>query len=228
MQAVILAAGRGTRIGALTESVPKPMLEVSGKTLLEHKFDVLPDDVDEIIIIVGYLQNVIKERFGDSYNGKKVTYVTQENNVGGTADALWQAKNHLKGKFFVLNGDDIYTRADLDACRVFDWAALVQWVPDTVIGGRAVINTEHVITDILDGNKGGEGALSLNMFVLDTRLFDYPQIPKAAGSSELGLPQTVIAASQASGIPLMAVEATKWLQITNPEDIQLAEQDLST
>ena len=227
MQCVILAAGRGTRMGELTEKKPKPMLEVGGKTLLEHKFDVLPDDVDEIILVVGYLQDIIKDRFGDTYRGKKISYVTQENIVGGTADALWQAKPHLKNKFLVMMGDDIYSRVDIDAMRVHDWALLVQRVSDTAVGGRVVIDADHNVADIIEGNSGGEGGVSANLFILDTRIFDFPQVPKATGSSEMGLPQTVLAASKASGIPFAVVESTGWIQITNPDDIQKAEKALS-
>lgn len=226
MQAVILAAGRGSRMGELTNDRPKPMLEVAGKTLLQHKFDVLPEDVTEIILIVGYLADDIQNAYGDSYGGKKITYVTQKNIVGGTADALWQAKDLLKGKFIVMMGDDIYSRKDIESIRVHEWAELVQRVPDTSGGGKVVLDGENRILEILEAgyHDGGEGAVSTNLFALDTRIFDFPQVPKAVGSPELGLPQTVIAASKASEIPFMAVEATSWIQITSPQDIQTASQ----
>ncbi|MDP3646024.1 MAG: nucleotidyltransferase family protein [bacterium] len=228
MQVVILAAGRGSRMGDLVKDTPKPMLKVAGKTLLEHKFDALPDEVDEIILVVGYLASVIQEHYGDSYNGKKISYVTQENIVGGTADALWYAKDILEGKFLVMMGDDIYSREDIQELRAFEWAMLIQRVPDTVVGGRVILDTEHHITEVIEGNKGGEGAVSANLFALDTRIFDFPQIPKASGSSELGLPQTILAASKASGIPFNVVEATRWIQITNPDDIARAEERLKS
>lgn len=226
MQAVILAAGRGSRMGHLVDDRPKPMLEVNGRTLLEHKFDVLPDDVDEIILVVGYLANVIREKFGDSYKGKKIFYVMQENIVGGTADALWQAKELLHDSFLVMMGDDLYSREDIQALRAHEWALLVQRVADTSVGGKIVADREGHITDILEGNSGGEGAVSTNLFVLDTRLFEFPQIPKSKNSKELGLPQTVLAASKTSDIPFAMVEATRWIQITNPEDLAAAERRL--
>lgn len=228
MQAVILAAGRGSRMGALTDALPKPMLEVNGKTLLEHKFDALPEGVDEIIIIVGYLGDTIRKKFGDSYNGRKMTYVEQQNIVGGTADALWQAKDHLTGKFLVINGDDIYAREDFEALLAHDWAVLVQRVPDTAGGGKVVSDVENTVIDIIESGHhgGGEGAINTSTFALDPRIFGYPQVPKAPGSSEMGLPQTVIAASKASSIPLNVVEATKWIQITNPDDLVSAAREL--
>lgn len=222
MYAVILAAGRGTRMGNLTIDRPKPMLEVAGKTLLQHKFDVLPESVDNIVIVVGYLASVIQNAYGDSYNGKRIHYVTQENPVGGTADALWHAKDLLTGKFVVMMGDDIYVREDISACLAHEWALLVQRVPDTIVGGRVITDAENNIVDIVEGNSGGSGAVSTNLFVLDTRIFDFPQVAKAAGSTEMGLPQTVLAASRASGIPFTVVEATRWVQITNPNDITTA------
>ncbi|HWO07466.1 MAG TPA: sugar phosphate nucleotidyltransferase [Candidatus Paceibacterota bacterium] len=228
MQAVILAAGRGTRMGELVEKVPKPMLEVAGKTLLEHKFDALPDDADEIILVVGYLADAVKNRFGGSYNGKKIAYVTQENIYGGTADALWQARDILREKFIVMMGDDIYAREDIEAIRVHDWALLVQRVPDTAVGGKVVTDLDNRIVDIIEGNEGGEGVVSANMFALTSRIFDFPQVPKAAGSSEMGLPQTILAASKESGVPFDVVEATKWIQISNPDDLVRAEVTLGS
>ncbi len=224
MQAVILAAGKGTRMGGLTATMPKPLLEVAGKTLLEHKLDILPDDIDEIVIVVGYRADEIKKRYGSSSRNKKITYVTQKNYAGGTADALWQCRAHLTGKFLVLMGDDIYSREDIDACRAYDWAILVQRVPDTSAGGKVIMNARHQVVDILEINDGGEGIVNTNMFALDTRLFDFQLIPKAPGSGELGLPQTVLAASKVSGIPLHVVEAVRWIQITNPEDLERAEE----
>src|ERR1700689_506521 len=109
MQTVILAAGRGTRMGALTESTPKPLLEVAGKTLLEHKLDMLPYDVDEVIIIVGYLGGEIQKRFGGTYKDKHIFYVEQEK-LDGTAGALWQARSVLEGQFLVMMGDDLYAK----------------------------------------------------------------------------------------------------------------------
>ena len=87
---------------------------------------------------------------------------------------------------------------------------------------------EGKIVDILEHSVAGEGLVGTNLFALDPRVFSYPPVPKAPDSSELGLPQTVLAASRASGIPLALVEATRWVQISGPEDIARAEQLLST
>lgn len=216
-------------MGDLVNDKPKPMLEVAGKTLLEHKFDALPESVDEIIIVVGYLQDVIKGRYGDNYNGKKISYVTQENFVGGTADALWHARPILKGKFLVMMGDDIYAKEDIAACFAYDWALLVERLADLGTRGKVFVDAENRITDILEHEEhsGGAGFASTNMFVLDTRVFDYPMVLRSKSKNEFGLPQTAAAAAIAAKIPFYAVPATKWIPITSPEDIQKAEQLLS-
>ena len=54
MKAIILAAGRGTRMGNLTEEIPKPMLLYKGKNLIEYKIDILPEEINEVLIVVGY------------------------------------------------------------------------------------------------------------------------------------------------------------------------------
>jgi NDP-sugar pyrophosphorylase family protein len=224
MQAVILAAGRGTRMGALTENIPKPLLEVAGKSLLEHKFDALPDEVDEIILIVGYLGGKIQERFGGDYNGKRVLYVEQEV-LDGTMGALARAKGILKDLFLVLNGDDIYAPRDIAALvHAGSWAVLGLEMDDLKSAAKIVLNHDGTVKDIIEAShhKGGAGYLSTGAFALDTKIFDHPMIPKAPGSDEYGLPQTIMQ----TGHVLKLVPATYWIVITAPEDIAKAEETL--
>lgn len=223
MQAVILAAGRGTRMGKLTETLPKPMLMVGGKNLLQHKIDILPPEVDEVIVVTGYLEQVIRDFFGSAYEGRKMTYVTQTNIVGGTADALWHAREFLHGKFLVLMGDDIYAQSDIVSCLEKEWALLVEHVRGTRAAGKVVTDEGGCIQAIEEGTHEGEWLAGTNMFVLDTRVFDQAPVPKAPGSQEMGLPQTVLEATKIHKIDLFAVPATHWIQITDPSDIQKAE-----
>lgn len=223
MQAVILAAGKGTRMKELTRSVPKPMLMVNGKNLIEHKLDALPEDVDEVILIVGYQADVIRDYFKDSFGGRRIRYVEQEK-LDGTAGALWLARPYLSERFVVMMGDDIYAREDVEAClSSSDWSVLVEETKTMASGGRMVMDDSEHIVDIEEGDHTGKpGLMNTNLLALDPRLFEYPLVPKAHGSDEYGLPQTVLAASKASGIPLAAVRSTFWIQVTAPEDLEKA------
>ncbi|VVB61833.1 Bifunctional protein GlmU [uncultured archaeon] len=105
-KAVILAAGEGRRLRPFTETMPKVMLPVANKPLLEYVFDaVRKSGIEEIIVVVGYKKEVIMEYFKD-YKNVKITYVNQDRQLG-TAHALLQAKKHIKDSFIVLAGDNI-------------------------------------------------------------------------------------------------------------------------
>ena len=228
MQAVILAAGHGTRMEELTHAVPKPMLEVDGKPLLEYKFEALPDEIDEIVIIVGYLGSVIREHFGSAYDGKRIIYIEQEDR-NGTAGALWRAKDVLKDRFLVMMGDDIYTREDIEKCIVLGdvWRLLVQQIPEMHRAGDVQLDADANITDIVEGDRGIEpGLASTNMFLLDTRLFACPMVPKLEGSPEFGLPQTVLAGARSLGVRFEPIFTSTWVQITSPKDLVKAAEIL--
>ena len=216
-------------MGALTDALPKPLLQVAGKTLLEHKFDILPNNIDEVILVVGYMGGLIQKTFGGSYKDKRILYVEQEK-IDGTAGALWRARSILKDSFLVMMGDDIYSKEDANRCiAIGGWTQLVQETEHMDMGGCVVIDESGTIKDIEEGNHGGKpGLIGTNMFSLDTRLFDFEMVPKSEGSEEFGLPQTIVAASKKSGIPFSAVKATQWIQITTPEDIARAEETLKS
>lgn len=228
MKAVILAAGRGTRMGVLTEDIPKPMLTVHGKSLLEHKLESLPEAIEEVVLVVGYHGPKIREHLGDQYGRLRLTYVVQEE-LNGTAGALWKAAPHLTDRFLVMMGDDLYAREDALRCaETSDWSMLVEETTAMASGGCVITDEAGRVTAIEEGEHTGAGLMNTNMFVLDARLFKYPLIPKSAGSAEYGLPQTVLSAVAFSGIPLTAISSTWWIQITAPEDLIFAEARLAS
>ena len=125
MQAVILAAGKGKRLRPLTLRKPKPLLEVAGRPILEHLLDSLPDRIDEIIMVVGYLSDQIKDYFGPEYKGCKIRYAPQKKLLG-TFDALCAAKRYLKNHpFLCMVGDDFYDPGDLQKLTEHNPAMLV-------------------------------------------------------------------------------------------------------
>lgn len=222
MQVVILAAGRGKRMQALTEDLPKPLLTVLGNNLIEHKIDVLPQEIDEVIIVTGYLGDKIKKHFGDNFKSKKIKYAEQTDLLG-TMMALKQAKTLLEGRFMVMMGDDIYSKEDVASCLKHSWAVLVKKMTDKIRGARVDVDSNKHITDIVEGVELEPGMLNnTGLYVLHTDIFKYPlvQIP----SGEFGLPQTV--AKAAKDFEISIVESKNWHQITSPEDLEKVEKAL--
>ena len=119
-----MAGGRGTRISSLAKDIPKPMLEIAGKPVLEHEIECLKNQgYKEIILTIGYLGDVIENYFGD---GSKVSPVTgksfgvlieyyRETTPLGNAGALYKLIDKLSDDFFLLNGDVIF---DIDFKRM--------------------------------------------------------------------------------------------------------------
>ena len=212
----------------LTEGTPKPLLQVAGRALLEYEFDSLPDEVDEVILVVGYLGGMIHDAFGPEYYGKRILYIEQEE-LNGTAGALWLAKDILKDRFLVLMADDIYARADVaKAASAKNWTMGVQQLDAIEEGGEVMVDKSGHITEIVEGEHSGKlGLISTNLFGLDTRIFDIKPVLKAPGSDEFGLPQTALAASDKLKIPLEAIPSVGWIKITAPKDLQKAEEILS-
>lgn len=119
MKIVIMAGGKGTRIAEVNSQVPKPMIPIDGKPILEYQLNTLKTQgYMDIILVIGHLGHVIKKYFGDgSKIGIKIEYIT-ENQPLGTAGALYYLKDLIKEDFLLLNGDIIF---DVDIKRFCDY-----------------------------------------------------------------------------------------------------------
>jgi NDP-sugar pyrophosphorylase family protein len=228
MQAVILAAGRGTRMKELTDVTPKSLLLVQGKPVLEHIFGNLPASVDEVVLVVGYLQEQIRAFCGTKFMGKNIQYVEQDT-LDGTYGALLRAKPLLKDRFLVMNGDDICLAEDMAACAASeDWAMLVQEVEELGTPSKVVLDEKGNVTAILEKEVHGGGpglANTANFFLLDIRIFRYEPVLRPGSDTEYGLPQTVVQA--AKDIPIHPIHAHAIIRLTSPEDLQKAEEALA-
>ncbi len=114
MKAVVLAAGQGTRIRPLSDSVPKPMLPVADRPLVAHTIDAAIDaGANEVVLVIGYEADTVRDYFGAEYRGVPVSYAVQTEQAG-TADAVNAARDHIEGPFAVLNGDNLYDPAAIN------------------------------------------------------------------------------------------------------------------
>lgn len=106
MEAVIMAGGKGTRLQSVAKDIPKPMIKILGKPLLEYQIDSLRESgIDNIILIIGYLGNIIQEYFADGTKfGVNIQYIIEEKPLG-TAGALYYLKEKIQGDFVFVFGD---------------------------------------------------------------------------------------------------------------------------
>jgi len=227
MQAVILAAGRGTRMKNLTETVPKPLLVVAGKNLLEHKLDNLPQSIDEVIIVIGIQGEKIQQYFKDHYRHFSIRY-SKQNSQQGTADALWQAQSLLTDDFIVMAGDDIYGASILQNVINTKWSMAV-WSCDSWPQpyNNLVINESGYLEKIIFEveNYQGAGYIDMCLYHLSSDIFNYSPI-RIFGTKEFGLPHTISEVTKK--IPLKVIEGDFWLQINTPEDLKKADTILSS
>lgn len=209
----------------LTLTTPKPMLQVGGKPLLHHIFDTLPEEVTEVILVVGYLGEQIKSYFGDQFGRLKVTYLEQPGKLG-TAHALGLARKALAGeRFLMLYADDLQSKADIAECVKYPLAILVKEVEDPRRFGVVVTDESGYITKLVEKPENPPSNLvSIGVMVLDDRIFNYPAPQQENGEQYL----TDSLAAMAKDYQVKVVPASFWLPVGYPEDLQKAEAWLNT
>lgn len=152
MKAVIFAAGKSTRTYPLTLTRPKPLLPIANKPILAHQLEALSGLVDGVVLIVGYKQEMLREAFGDSFNGMSITYVEQKEQLG-TGHALLQCAEVIDEPFIAHNGDDLYAREDLERLVHFEQAALARTVDDPRLYGIFEVDEEIRVKRLVEKPK---------------------------------------------------------------------------
>ena len=225
MQAVILAAGEGKRLRPLTNDIPKPMVQVGGKPILEHTLLSLPKKIKEVILIVGYKAEVIKNYFGSSFRHFNIRYVTQEHPLG-TGHAAELARPFLRGgSFLLIYADDFYNPQDiLDCVNAGYSTVLVHEVAHPERFGICTIANDGRVIDIIEKPQFSDNNLALvGVHKLHTDIFNIPksQLP----NGEYNLTGQVSDFSKTK--PVYAIKARFWHPIGYPEDIEAVEKKLS-
>ena len=223
MQAIFLAAGRGVRLRPLTYHVPKPLIKINKECSLDYNIDKLPAEIDELIFVIGYLGEQLKNYFGNEYKGKKIKYVKQ-NKLLGTGHALGLCKDLLKDRFLVLMGDDLYSSEDIKECLKFEQSMLVNEVRGKFVGGRIKLDSKGCLSDIIEGTHNRKSSLvNTGLYVISKKFFSYDLVP-LAGKKEYGLPQTLV--KLAKDYPVNIVKASFWLQISDLAGLEKAKKIL--
>jgi NDP-sugar pyrophosphorylase family protein len=229
-KAIVLAAGRGTRMGTLTAELPKPMLPVDGRPMLEHILERLgAAGIERVLLVVGYRREAIIEHFA-GWKNPRIDYVEQETPDGtGSAVAL--------GRDFAGQDACLVTFGDI-ICDPDDYRGMkARFEPGCkgVLGakhvddpwqGAAIYEEQGVVQRIVEKPPRGTSTTQWNsagLYVFSPLLFDYLDRLELSPRGEYELTSAIAAMiSDGQRLLLYAVEG-EWRDVGRPEDLKVAE-----
>src|SRR6266571_3825888 len=219
MKAVILAAGEGARMGPFTASLPKVMIPVGNRPLLEYVVQALVENgVQDLLFVVGYRRERIQSHFQDGKAfGAHIVYVTQTKQLG-TAHAIWEARAHLDEPFLVLNGSNMVDgRAVSDLLEVGKKPAVLMTESErpqsygvVTIQGKNLLAITEKPTEIISN------LINTGAYALDARIFD--EIEALAKEGKHDLPRAVSALAKRTPVAAIRTEGT-WVDALYPWDL---------
>jgi NDP-sugar pyrophosphorylase family protein len=210
MDAIILAAGLGTRLRPYTLTTPKPLLPVRGRPILDWTLAALPKAVERVVVVTHYLADQV-EAYLQSQTWHKNWATVYQQTPRGTGDAFRACRGQINAdRVLVLNGDDLYAAGDLAALATKRAGLLVHEVDEPRKFGIVFTKPDGTLERLvekpaLDGRQlANIGAYLFPRTALD---IDLPLSPR--GEYEITDAVSAIAARQ----PFFAVPARVWLPI---------------
>jgi UDP-N-acetylglucosamine diphosphorylase / glucose-1-phosphate thymidylyltransferase / UDP-N-acetylgalactosamine diphosphorylase / glucosamine-1-phosphate N-acetyltransferase / galactosamine-1-phosphate N-acetyltransferase len=224
-KAVVLAAGRGTRMRELTLSMPKPMVEVSGKPVLSYILEGLRDaGVQKMLIVIGYRKEVVVDHFRDGAElGVEIVYVEQIRQ-DGTGKVVELARDFCGADPFILSYGDILV--DASSYRLLtrpgdsDVIVTVRHTDDVSKGGAVYLNKNFEVTDLREKQLLEERTTSwynAGVYTFNSTIFSYVARLEKSPRGEYELTDAIRAMAH-DGKKVKAVEIKGyWADVRDPE-----------
>jgi bifunctional UDP-N-acetylglucosamine pyrophosphorylase/glucosamine-1-phosphate N-acetyltransferase len=214
VDAVILAAGLGTRLRPHTLHTPKPLLPIQGRPILDWALGALPHVVDRVVVVVHYLAEQIETYLAKQTRFRQWTAVPQEQ-PRGTGDALRRCRAHVcSDPFLVLNGDDLYGAADLAGLAASGAGLLVHPVDEPRRFGIAFVRADGTLERLVEKPAlDGRRHANTGAYLFPRAVFDIDIPLSARGEYEI----TDYVSALAARRPVRVVEARFWLPIGTEE-----------
>jgi dTDP-glucose pyrophosphorylase len=233
--AVILAAGRGTRMRELTAELPKPMIEVRGKPVLQHIVEGLRDaGVREVLLVVGYRADAVRDFFSDGRRYNVSIQYAKQTVQDGTGRVLDLARDFAANRPFILAYGDIlvdptnYNRLvnlpdDVEALLT------VTRGEDVSKGGAVFLNDQMDLVELREKPKPGEPTspwYNAGLYAFRTSIFDFTAKLKPSPRGEYELTDAIRDLAH-SDKKVQALELTgEWADVRDPETLAKLNSEL--
>ena len=239
-RAVILAAGKGTRLQPLTANVPKCLVEVDGVPLLERALQALASQgVTEAVIVIGYGGDVIRDRIGSDFANVAIRYVdapdfATTNNIR----SLWDARDYLDEDILLLEADVAFDPAVITALLAHSGSSIAVAPYQRSLSGTVVHQNEHnqVTSFTLGVEQGSDFDLStafktVNIYLFREQLLREVVVPCLCRVVEAGhvdryyetVLQECVAKGDLTDLTAVDVSASRWYEIDDHRDLDAAE-----
>jgi bifunctional UDP-N-acetylglucosamine pyrophosphorylase/glucosamine-1-phosphate N-acetyltransferase len=220
VDAIILAAGLGTRLRPHTLTTPKPLLPLAGRPILDWALGALPPTVDRVLVVVNYLADQIEAYLKRQEHFARWEAVRQEV-PRGTGDAFRTCRDRLRSdRFLVLNGDDLYGATDLAELAQRSAGLLVAPVDEPRRFGIVFQNPDGSLEKLVEKPElEGRRPANTGAYVFPADVFDTELTVSARGEYEI----TDYVSALAKRRTVDVIEARFWLPIGTVEAWQAAQ-----
>ncbi|RME65024.1 MAG: hypothetical protein D6778_06960 [Nitrospirae bacterium] len=231
MKAVILAAGRGSRIEKISNSGPKPLVRLLGLSLIERVIlSIKEGGIKDFIIVTGYRAEEIKTYLGSgSHLGVKITYVDNPQWSKGNGTSLLAVKGHIKGKFILSMADHVFTPEivkELKKQPLKDALAVVVAEPSPQpyidLEDATKIKTQNTKVIEIGKNIEGFSHIDCGVFLVSDKIFEY--IEKLQDRPTLSLNDIMQEVGLMGKLRIFELKGQFWIDVDTPEAYRKAEE----
>jgi UDP-N-acetylglucosamine diphosphorylase/glucosamine-1-phosphate N-acetyltransferase len=227
VNAVILAAGEGSRMRPLTYTRPKVMLPIANKPILEHLLiEVVKAGINDFIFIVGYHDEQVRNYFGSGEKwGIRIEYITQRKRLG-TADAIKMVRSLVSGNFLVMNGDVVARKEDIvNLAGNSDNTIAIVIMEDTQDLGVVEVDKKRIVHIYEKVDKPPSNMVNAGLYLFTPEIFNAVAKTQRSLRGEYEITDSLQLLIK-WGYNIGYQEIGYWLDLSYPWDLLTANEDL--